>query len=347
MLNSKLTRKVSRRSEKRRLILVLCMVILAQLTTSLLPNSLRGQVAQAAVTCVPVTVPGTSDPWLAGMPNGSTASMGDVAPAQSPVLVTGVTFAAGDKVSLASASGLVSHGPAGGCCEETGPDGGTVFSHDAGAENGISNITVPINALLGVFLGPDQPNLSPPPAALDFSTPASRDFTTLSPQLKQVFFIGDGQTSGGMTQTIIVPAGATRLFLGTMDGFGWFNNRGAFSLSLCVETPPPPPPPPPAFDVCLQDNTRPDRVFLFNSNTGAYRYCCEGLFTLEGVGKIVRRGDEITLSHITSDRRVTAKVTLAAFRGTASALTQSVQFSCEIEDFNIRNNTCVCPAPGN
>jgi hypothetical protein len=343
MLNSKLTRRVSRRSEKRRLILVLCMVILAQLTTSLLPNSLRGQVTQAAVTCVSVNVPGTSDPWLAGMPNGSTASGGDVAPNQSPVQLTGVTFAPGDRVSIASASGTVSNGPSG-CCPVTGPEGNGITAHIAGAENGISDIAAPINGLIGVFLGPDQPNLSPAPPALDFSTPASRDFTTLSPQLKQVFFIGDGVTSGGVTQNIIVPAGATRLFLGTMDGFGWFNNIGAFSLSVCVETPPPPPP---AFDICLQDNTRPDRVLLFNSNTGAYRYCCEGLFTLEGVGKIVRRGDEISLSHITPDRRVTAKVTLAAFRGTASALTQSVQFSCEIEDFNIRNNTCVCPATGN
>ena len=32
---------------------------------------------------VSVIVPGTSDPWLAGMPNGTTASSGDVAPTDS------------------------------------------------------------------------------------------------------------------------------------------------------------------------------------------------------------------------------------------------------------------------
>jgi len=32
-------------------------------------------------------------------------------------------------------------------------------------------------------------------------------------------------------QTFVVPNDATRLFLGTMDGFGWFNNSGAFSVS--------------------------------------------------------------------------------------------------------------------
>jgi len=46
---------------------------------------------------ITVDVPGTSDPWLAGMPNGSSASYNsgsgefpDLAPAQSPVLVSGI-----------------------------------------------------------------------------------------------------------------------------------------------------------------------------------------------------------------------------------------------------------------
>jgi len=35
---------------------------------------------------VEVSVPGYADPWLAGMPDGTTASSGDVAPTHSPVL---------------------------------------------------------------------------------------------------------------------------------------------------------------------------------------------------------------------------------------------------------------------
>jgi hypothetical protein len=96
-----------------------------------------------------------------------------------------------------------------------------------GANNGISDITVPIDALLGVFLGPGRPDLNPPPGALDFSTAASQGYASLSPALQQVFFMGDGAG-----KTIIAPPGATRLFLGTMDGFGWANNIGDFRVNI-------------------------------------------------------------------------------------------------------------------
>ncbi len=56
----------------------------------------------------------------------------------------------------------------------------------------------------------------------------------LSPFLKQVFFIGDGLTGNGTgaAQQFIVPAGATRLFLGPADGTGWVNNSGAFTVQV-------------------------------------------------------------------------------------------------------------------
>jgi hypothetical protein len=44
--------------------------------------------------------------------------------------------------------------------------------------------------------------------------------------------MGDGLTSGSLSQTITVPAGATRLFLGTMDIFGWANNIGEFQVTI-------------------------------------------------------------------------------------------------------------------
>jgi hypothetical protein len=46
-----------------------------------------------------------------------------------------------------------------------------------------------------------------------------------------LFFIGDGMTSLMALQSFIAPTGSTRLFLGTMDGFGWFNNAGQFTVS--------------------------------------------------------------------------------------------------------------------
>ena len=33
-------------------------------------------------------------------------------------------------------------------------------------------------------------------------------------------------------QSFFIPADATRLFLGTMDGFGWFNNVGSLTVTV-------------------------------------------------------------------------------------------------------------------
>jgi hypothetical protein len=109
-----------------------------------------------------------------------------------------------------------------------------IIRHLTGAENGLSDMIAPVNSLVGVFLGPDQPDQSPPPDALDFSTAGSRDYASLAPALKQVFYIGDGLTSTGDRHQVTVPAGATRLYLGTMDGFEWKNDSGAFSVQIGV-----------------------------------------------------------------------------------------------------------------
>ena len=97
----------------------------------------------------------------------------------------------------------------------------------------MSDIDAPIDSLLGVFLGPGQPDTNAPPAALDFSTPASTDFSMLNSQLQQVFFISAGLRLNGVTQQFfIVPDGATRLFLGTMDGFDCNNNVGSLDVTV-------------------------------------------------------------------------------------------------------------------
>ena len=86
-----------------------------------------------------------------------------------------------------------------------------------------------------------QPDLSAAPGALNFSTLGSRDFAALSPLLKQPFFIGDGRMNDGLTmQIFVVPAGAARLFLGTMDGFGWYNNVGSFDVTVDTASVPEP-----------------------------------------------------------------------------------------------------------
>ncbi len=173
-----------------------------------------------------LTVFGTSDPWLAGMPNGATASGGSTAPANSPILA-GSAVTAG-QVFTFSATGLAAHGAG----LFSGPDGrpGVIFSHTGTPSNGIGGYTGQINALVGVFLNDSQPNTTGTPPALNFSS--NMNFTSLSPQLKQPFFIGDGKTSGNVIQQFVAPAGATRLFLGMFDAYGYSNNLGSFTVNV-------------------------------------------------------------------------------------------------------------------
>ena len=189
-------------------------------------------------------VPGTSDLWLAGMPNGTLASFGfDSAPAQSPVLLP-LTFQPGQSIRFLSVTGLTDH--CDGAVEDCGlaPADGDVNEaetfHFAGEEHGMSNLFAPIDSMIGVFLGPNQPDLTPaPPGFLFFfKSGPTIDFATLSPLLKQPFFIGDGRRADGITlQSFVAPPGATRLFLGTVDGFGWVNNRGQLVVDAVVPEP--------------------------------------------------------------------------------------------------------------
>lgn len=187
-----------------------------------------------------LTVPGPSNPYLAGMPDGTLSQSGDAAPAQSPALVPDLCLRAGSSLTF-SATGGVSNDPNLVMYPLVGPDGSatSLTQHAGGPENGISNVFAPYNALVGVFLGAAQPNLSPAPAMLNFTTPASRDYLTLSPLLQQVFFIGNGLTSTSATQHVVVPAGATRLYLGTLDVLQWNNNPGSFQVTVFDPCPTP------------------------------------------------------------------------------------------------------------
>jgi Flp pilus assembly protein TadG len=193
-------------------------------------------------TSTTVQISGLSDPWLAGMPSGSTASYDDTAPGESPTQVTGISVIPGSYITLSNVSGAVNHAPG---LTYDGPTGNTsqIFSHGAdspggptpAAENGVSDILVPIDSLLGVFLTANAPNTQSAPARLDYSTQAARDQAVYNNlQTQQTFYIGTGSTSSGTVQQFRVPPGATRLFLGTMDGHEWNNNAGSFTATITV-----------------------------------------------------------------------------------------------------------------
>ena len=151
-----------------------------------------------------VHVPATSNIFAAGQ---SVAFSGTLPPVVSFTAgsVQAILFGAVGKVTL------------GGGEPYSGPDGipfpgGT----DLTSFNGLSGIIDRDRGffLTGVFLDDSVPSGSGPPV-LNFT--GAEDFLTLSPQLFQTFFIGNGFT-GSTEQVFFVPSGATRLFLGVSDG---------------------------------------------------------------------------------------------------------------------------------
>jgi hypothetical protein len=191
-------------------------------------------VASLPAQAITVEVVGSSNPNLAGRAAGYTCCSGDGS-AQFPALVTALVLNAGDVLHFA-ATGQVSYygGPTAG----NNPDGSPYAGLMTNFGDGISApIVGRVDALVGVFLGAASPTGGPTPARLNFT--GGLNFATLAPLIGQIFFIGDGLTSdtsiadfSGTVQGFTVPTGATRLYLGTSDGFGWHNNTGSFMVHI-------------------------------------------------------------------------------------------------------------------
>lgn len=211
--------------------LTLC--IAAGLIYAALPAAHSSETNADTDIMITANVPGTANPWLAQCPDGTVAGAGyDVAPNESPVELTGVSSNQ-MTVFTFSVTGGVSHDPG---KPLSGGDGNVSFiwSRTPGPEHGIGDITAPADALIAVFVDENVSTNSPVPAPLDFASAEARDFLTLSPRLRQPFFIGDGRTTDGRSQQFIPPAGTTRLILGCMDSYGWFNNTGSFTVRISV-----------------------------------------------------------------------------------------------------------------
>lgn len=122
------------------------------------------------------------------------------------------------------------------------------------------------------------------------------------------------------------------------------------------------------FDLSLQDDADPNRIFHFNSFTGDYIFACGGgscrgasggtssqpptgssepppPVTLTGTGKPTMKGCIITLTHNAPDRRVFAKLDACTKSGDASVETTPPKTNFNITDKNTADNTAASPPP--
>jgi hypothetical protein len=192
-----------------------------------------GAVGAANAGSATVTVLGTSNPFLAGQPTGTTCCSGDSAPNESPVLVPGA-LVAGSTLTFSGTGGFLNQ-PGTPSDSLDGDHSGqsltSPFTMTADYGTGIAGAeNVNVNGLVGVFLTDALPT-DPAPTPITYGAGGNSGglaLTSYSPGLGQIFWIGDGLTGTGIgaIQQFIVPTGATRLYLGTVDGFGWFNNIG-------------------------------------------------------------------------------------------------------------------------
>ncbi|CDM65452.1 PEP-CTERM sorting domain-containing protein [Pyrinomonas methylaliphatogenes] len=179
-----------------------------------------------------VTIPGTANIFGANRPAGSQTPQPGGGGGGTPAPYVTIPSGSGLVLTFQNVSGNVTcfvNGPS------NGPDGGQCASNytDINSYDGISGIYFQGRTmfLVGVFTDGDPTGQSAP-ARLVYDTGGSGSLSssdlTYAPQLRQVFFIGDGLTGtgSGSVQTFIVPSGATRLYLGFADAFAFHGNPG-------------------------------------------------------------------------------------------------------------------------
>jgi len=185
------------------------------------------------------------DIWQAGGYN-------DGSGAQAPVSIS-FPAASGQAITFSSVTGTWSCGNG---AVPNGPDGAnsgncfdtqvTVFN-PTGPFSGL-DMTDFSRPLVGMFLEDTLPT-SVPPTYRFYSSDSSQGgirtaFSALSPQVGQVFFIGDGLTGtgAGAIQVYYVPPTATHLYLGYVDSCGngapgcYNDNSGTITATFSIST---------------------------------------------------------------------------------------------------------------
>jgi hypothetical protein len=217
---------------------------LTYMTLALAAASLASMPAIASTVSGTTTVAGTANIFAAGQSAPSVVGSDGTLP-PFIALAAGAT-----SISFSSITGTVHIGDPGN--PAWGPENND-FLLQAGF---IGSTTLPVSdiktdrkgtSLWAVFLDASTPT-GAHPTSLDFSTSGlGIGFNNLSPLLRQTFFVGDGLTGtgAGSQQTFFIPTGATRLFLGVLDGMvinaapgnAYFNNTGEFVVGYDLTVP--------------------------------------------------------------------------------------------------------------
>jgi len=189
-----------------------------------------------------VIIPPPNEPWT------FLARHGDSTPEEiQETYPTSVPISSEEVVTFSNAQGGINFfngfGP-----PYYGPSGNGTSGSNLTSLDGISGYSGPEGPLAGVFLNSSMPPTGgPAPTTLDFTNGGiGIDFETLAPELGQIFYIGDGETTSGAIQRFVAPENATELFLGIPDGFnfddqpGYYDdNDGSYQVSVNVVPIPP------------------------------------------------------------------------------------------------------------
>jgi hypothetical protein len=102
------------------------------------------------------------------------------------------------------------------------------------------------------------------------------------------------------------------------------------------------------FSACLVDLTNPGNVVLFNTLTGEYRFCCNGVLLATRRGVLTMRGCVGTIDDQKGDRKVHIGFDFSANNGhgagtAALYLGGSTNPKCSIIDQSMAGNVCACP----
>ena len=188
-----------------------------------------------------LTIQATDDIYAAGhstLPN--TIYPGTFSPSDTFPVDPNEILAFSSVTGMVGCNFVITNGPDGTCWPGVNT---TVTSY-----GGLSGIDVDhANMfLVGVFLGPAAPS-GPGPSVLKYNYGTVGSLSTadasFSPQLDQVFFIGDGLTGTGtgQKQDFDVTAGADRLYLGFADSFDsvpsyYADDVGSLTATFAITT---------------------------------------------------------------------------------------------------------------